>query len=440
MYGISSLSSSYNSFNWYSIQNNMKLQQILNSSSGSKISGISALNTVNRKLGSSNAQFLRQYQSQMTNLMAKAGRLRNGASGSGYTMASSDNSVLSVSSSSNSGLKPEDIEVNVQQTAQKQVNVSQEYSTKSYAASLTGSLTIHSAKADTPIRISLSSLSGKTYGEKLQNLADTINKYEKSSGVTAQVTEKNGKSYLSVSSSETGKDNTFTLSGTFAQESGLANVSQTAQNAVYTVRNGGETSSETYESASNTIKLSGGQITAELKDAGEAKLTAARDTGITASAMKELVTSYNQTLKFLGDNAGMGTGVKQQLSRMLRSPVSDASMKAVGISTNKDGTLKFDENTFEKALSANPDLAKEIISGSYSIAEGIYNTAKHGMNVSSAQLLNTSQNSSTLTSSLESLKSTVDQNPYAFLQSFAKHGAYNLSNYNLVGLLINLNA
>ncbi|MDO5601336.1 MAG: flagellar filament capping protein FliD [Oscillospiraceae bacterium] len=440
MYGISSLGGSFNSFNWTSIQNDMKLQLIMNKSSTQKVSAISNLPSVSRKLGSSNAQFLRQYQSQMTNLMSKAGRLRGDAAGSGYTMASSDNSVVSVASSKNSGLQLEDLNVSVQQTAQKQTNVSQGYSTKSYAASLTGTLTLDSSKSNSPVRISLSSLSGRTYGEKLHSLADEINRYEAATGVTASVTEKDGKSYLTVSSSETGKDNTFSLSGSFAQESGLSNISQTAQNAVYTVKRADGTSAETYESASNTVQLAGGQVTAELKGAGSASLSSVRDTGITASAMKDLVSSYNQTIKFLNDNSGMGTGVKQQLNRLLRSPLSGTSMKAVGISQNKDGTLKFDEAAFEKSLSDNPDLTKEIISGNYSISESIYNNARHGMNISSAQLLNTSQSSNFYSSALESLKSTAEDNPYQFLQSYSRQGAYNLSNYNLVGLLINLNA
>ena len=117
---------------------------------------------------------------------------------------------------------------------------------------------------------------------------------------------------------------------------------------------------------------------------------------------------------------------------------SEQSLKQLGITVNKDATLSFSKSTFEKNMQKNPSLTKELISGMGGVADRMFNKATSAMNVSSSSLVNgSSQKSFSGTSSSSSSLESMATNPYSVLGMYSRGGAYNMSNYYAVGMMMN---
>ena len=157
-----------------------------------------------------------------------------------------------------------------------------------------------------------------------------------------------------------------------------------------------------------------------------------------ASAVGDLVNAYNSSLKYLNDNYDRGSAVERQLKNFLTGIGSEQSLKQLGISVNKDGTLDYSKSTFEKNMAKNPSMTKELISGMGGIADRLFNKASSAMNVSSSSLINgrSSANSSASGSYPGSVKNP-ETNPYSVLGMYSRGGAYNMSNYYAVGMMMN---
>ena len=170
----------------------------------------------------------------------------------------------------------------------------------------------------------------------------------------------------------------------------LCKEKQAAQDAVYTVKKENDKGQAAQEktSASNRITLDDEKIEATLKKAGSTQIKVGDDVKGMADKLDNLVKSYNNTVKFLNDNAGQGSGVLDQLRRMSRLPTGEKAMNLAGISVNpKDGTFAFDRDAFAEAMETSPTLTKEIVSGSYGVAQGLRQDAQSGLNTSSAKLV-----------------------------------------------------
>ena len=70
----------------------------------------------------------------------------------------------------------------------------------------------------------------------------------------------------------------------------------------------------------------------------------------------------------LHENADRGFGVQRQLDNMLNTSISEKSMNQLGISKDKDGYLKIDEDKLRDSLKTNPQQTKELLGGSFSRA------------------------------------------------------------------------
>lgn len=159
------------------------------------------------------------------------------------------------------------------------------------------------------------------------------------------------------------------------------------------------------------------------------------DINKTADAVGEMINAYNSVLTTLNDNADMGTGVLQQMKRMLITPVSEQSLNMAGISVKKDGTLGFDKSAFLAAAEKDSSIVTDIIGKT---ASGFYSDALSGMNISSERLLNVASAQNSLSGINQSLFQSTGMSGYAFLNMYAKSGAYNLSNYMAAGSLLNM--
>ena len=250
--------------------------------------------------------------------------------------------------------------------------------------------------------------------------------------------EKDGVASLQLEGKETGEGKNFTVSGDkLGAAAGVENVKTESANAKYSVTADGRTTE--YETDTNKVSIGYYGVSVELKKAGETTLKAGVDSGNVASALGDLVDAYNSAVKFLNDNYDRGSGVGRQLRNMISGIGSEQSLKQLGITVNKDATLSFSKSKFEANNQKNPSLTKELISGMGGVADRMFNKASSAMNVSSSSLLNgsSSQKSFSGTSSSSASLNSMATNPYSALGMFSKGGAYNMSNYYAVGMMMN---
>ena len=186
-----------------------------------------------------------------------------------------------------------------------------------------------------------------------------------------------------------------------------------------------------YESYSNDIALDSYRISATLKSTGETKIGASVniDPEKTVKAVGDLVDAYNSSIKLLNDNYGRGTGVDRQLRNLVNGLGSEKSLEKLGITVNKDATLKFDEDVLKKTMKEDPFLAKELISGSSGIANRAFSKAQAGLNVSSSSLINKDIDNAQV--------DAMTSNPYQAFSMYSRSGAYNMNNYAALGMMMN---
>ena len=149
----------------------------------------------------------------------------------------------------------------------------------------------------------------------------------------------------------------------------------------------------------------------------------------TAEAVQKMADQFNSTLKTMNDNAKRGPGVERQIARMVSSPVSERSMAQVGITVNKDGTLKVDSDKLKTALKENTSVARDVIGGSFGIARGVQMDAQTGLRQAPSTLI---------ARDLASMKQQQMDDSLTQMGMYSKSGAYNMANLNSVGVLMNM--
>ena len=436
-YGLNSIygyQSSINSLRLsQALSRNPKLNQSYSSSSTSSL-------TSRKAAMNADISFVKDYSSKMSDLMNAANELKS----SNKYGAMSDLSITStnndIATASGKLLVKNDKEykLDVTQVAQAQVNASEGVKASDYAKSAMN-FTVGDGKNSVNVSVGTVKANGgsKTNAQMLKEAADQINKSKV--GVTASVVEKDGVASLQLEGKETGEGKTFTVSGEqLGAAAGVENVKTESANAKYSVTADGRTTE--YETDTNKVSIGYYGVSVELKKAGETTLKAGVDSGNVASALGDLVDAYNSAVKFLNDNYDRGSGVSRQLRNMISGIGSEQSLKQLGITVNKDATLSFSESKFQANMQKNPNLSKELISGMGGIADRMFNKANSAMNVSSSSLLNGSSQKSFSGTSASSSSSSLESmatNPYSVMGMFSKGGAYNMSNYYAVGMMMN---
>ena len=428
MNGISNYYNTYS--NSVNAMNQLKLQQALNKleSNNSGSSSISS-STSTSSLNSGSATFLRNYNSAMSDLMASANSLRDVNSAgvnNTFTVNSSDSDVLTATKNYTLR-KEESFDVSVEQLATAQQNVSNALANNGLATQ-DAQFSIETSKGSANINVSAIGTNGarKTNRQMLNDIAKEINR--QNIGVKASVEVKDGKSTLKLTSKETGTDNSFIVNGTFAQENGLDTVSTAAQNAEYSVTDdSGNT--QKFTSNSNKVSLDYGKATMTLKSVGNATVSVGVSNDTIADAVEDLIDKYNKALSVVSSNTDRGSGVKNQLSQMLRGPASEKSMELIGITKNSDGSLSLDREKLLEQLEEDPSLTKDIISGSNGIAQGAYRVAETAFSRSANSLIGSDLNQMQEDSGMDTMN---------LMHRFSRSGAYNLTNFYSVGLLMNM--
>lgn len=425
---IGGIGSSYNNmYGIYSNYNNYRLQTALakHGLSGTNSTRTSGTGT---SVNSGSVDFLKQYNTTMSNLLSSANALM-AANGTGVmsdlSVSSSDTDVADASIN----YRPREAKtfaVDVQQLAQAQQNNSTGV-TGGQLATEGMDFKIESAQGRT-INVNVSALyddgTAKTNRQMLREAAAQIN--QAGGSVRAKVIEEDGNVSLQVSGKETGQHNSFSVTGDLGAAKGLERETMSAQNAEYTVTENGRTTS--HASDTNSIGLDLGRINVQLKDTGSVNISTAPDDKKIVSAVEDLVKSYNSAIELLSANSGRGSGVERQLRNMLMGIAPEKSLDLVGITTNKDGTLKVNAETLTEKLQKDPSLTKEILSGANGMASRAYGKATSGLEANSVSLIN---------NDLKSAEVDNVTSEYNFMNMFARSGAYNLNNYYALGLMVN---
>lgn len=154
----------------------------------------------------------------------------------------------------------------------------------------------------------------------------------------------------------------------------------------------------------------------------------------TVKAVQNMIDEYNDTLSFLNKNGERGIGVVEQIGRMAGDPAPAASMKLVGVTVNKDGTLALDQEKLTQALKTeNPaqlSLTKDIIGGSTSsLANGIQQDARAGMRVSAGRLIG---------NDLATMQQIKQDDPIRSFATYSRSGVFNLNNMAAAGMMMNM--
>lgn len=263
---------------------------------------------------------------------------------------------------------------------------------KDFKASADGSLTIKlGAEDEGAVTVAIKQ------DATLVEMRDALNEQLKDKGITANIVNNpsTGKSQLVLSSNETGsgKDIIVEGSGGVAElsidssnkaENGLAGSLAVAANAKFSI------DGLQLESASNTIEDAIPDVTFTLKGTTEANkpltVTVGQDDKGVKEQLKKFVDSYNDFMKLsnkltsvtkVGDDKApvvgglVGDSTVRNLVNTMRSELGNVAdnsgelrvLADLGITTQKDGTLKLDDDKLKSVLETNFDAVGKFFAG-----------------------------------------------------------------------------
>jgi flagellar hook-associated protein 2 len=358
--------------------------------------------------------------------------------GTGYsgTPVSNDSSIASVSLLPGGEIKGLPAQLRVQQLASAQTLASSPVSGATASSTVgLGTLTLKVGNgADVPIEIT-------SANNSYTGLAKAIN--DANAGVTATVVTDNQGTRLVIKGA-TGEANNFTLtndtgdadlakfawSGT---DSGTMSRLATAQDSIIQL-DGVE---QRY--SSNTIDTAIPNMRIELNKAApgtDVSLTKSEPTTTMSDLMVEFVSAYNTLMKALNtasaagadsSSAGVLAGdaavrdMKRQLSQMTSTALSSTgaykTLSEIGISTERDGTLKLDKAQLDKAIAANPSAITQMLNPAVSTASnpglaGLMDGVRDRIKVKDGSLAAAQKKyadmAATLTKQLEKLDTQMD--------------------------------
>ncbi|WP_024301331.1 flagellar filament capping protein FliD [Pseudogulbenkiania sp. MAI-1] len=316
------------------------------------------------RLSSYNSQLsdLGNLKSQLSTLQTKARALTTLDFVNIYKSTSSDTTVLSGTAGADASAGVYQINVTKLATSEQKVfdlrDGGSAITDKAAAiAGLNGSFSITVGGTTTAIDLGASDVSLDTLRQKI-NAADI--------GVNATIVSSQGNYKLVLASEDSGSANAFSFATpipVLGQSATAVSESKTATDAELTINGVAITAS------SNTITDAISGISLSLSKLGSANLTVARDESSIIQKVQDFVDQFN-TVKNLTGSLRSGSlkgdasllSIQQRLTSVLTKPVSGydpttdyAYLSQIGISIQKDGTLKLDQSAFKKAMNDNLD-------------------------------------------------------------------------------------
>lgn len=300
-----------------------------------------------------------QIKSALSTLQAAAQAMDTSTELVTYSGSIADSTVASVAVGSSASAGKYSLEVTQLATAQKTRSSGYASATAALATSGATSLTLKVGSTEKTLSLSANST--------LQDLRDAIN--DANAGVTASIVN-DGKgtstSYsLVLTGDETGTANAFSLTGLTGTDT-LSTVTAAA-NAEFTI------DGIDYTRSSNTVAdaINGVTLTLQKTNVDDpTTLNVTTDTSALKSKVSTFVTAYNtvntlvksltaynadtKTAAMLNGDSTLSS-VQSQLKSIISSAVGSGSVSRlaeIGVAFQKDGSLKLDSTTFDKALSS----------------------------------------------------------------------------------------
>ena len=159
------------------------------------------------------------------------------------------------------------------------------------------------------------------------------------------------------------------------------------------------------------------------------------------SAVKDLVDKYNSVSSMLSANSGRGSGAATHLSSFQRGMADKKTLKALGITFDDYGKMHLDEDTLKESLRKDYAWTSEAIGGQFGIAQKAASRADQALSDSVQNIvdkdLSKGQESSDSGLGAAASGKGISSSSFQYFSAFARGGAFNLSNYYAVGMLLN---
>ena len=264
----------------------------------------------------------------------------------------------------------------------------------------------------------------ETNEEALGKIASAIN--SRDIGVTAEVNvnETTGEAQLNLTGAN-GEANAFSVTdtvGNAAAATGLdnpANVTQTAQNAIFTI-DGGAYDNAMFSTDSNSVLLSEAGLALEFKapTGGEpVEISVQGDMENVEDTVRDFVDQYNETMGRL--NAETATYAQQSAANLKGISGGNANaLRDIGIDVQASGELSINEQRFSEALAERPEDVRDAFSGTSNYAARVQAESERAIN--------------------QSLASPVTADFSSYFNTSSGYG-FNLNSYiaNNIGLFLN---
>lgn len=291
--------------------------------------------------------------------------------------------------------------------------------------------------------MSVSGISGLGYGSSFGYSNSTMvdDWYSKANSASDQL-----KSSLNIDTTEkTGSTTSSTSTGSASSTSSTKTSSTSSFLMQY------QSALEDLEKASAKLQTSQAdnvfsQYERAVVSGDESAIKKASDNIITAA--QDFVNKYNSTASLLKNNAGRSDALASQLSAFERAIPNDKALKVTGMKIDTDGKLTMDQEKLGEAIGKDYGLVKDILGGQYGMAERAGSKATSVLDSSIDKIIGTTTNGTggtTNSTAKEGLGSTsllssngsAMSDSFMYFARFAQSSPYSLSNYYMVGSLLN---
>ena len=184
--------------------------------------------------------------------------------------------------------------------------------------------------------------------------------------------------------------------------------------------------------SSNTVNDAVSGISFQAKSTGSATITVSQDTGALAGRLEAFVSAFNDARRFSdtessinvtndgpqfgslsGSNVGRDAlGALRSAASSVRSSDGTTSLASLGVTTNRDGSLSFNRQSFDAALTANPSRAVEVVTNLADKVSGVGGTVNqftgYGRTIDTALATN-ERDTAALTKEVGRLQDVTDQ-------------------------------
>ena len=179
----------------------------------------------------------------------------------------------------------------------------------------------------------------------------------------------------------------------------------------------------------------------------EAQAAVEKAAGDIVSAVENFAKQYNNTVSFLKNNTGAASSASRDLAAFQRGLTTDKALQTIGLSRDTNGNLQVDKTKLTKAIEEGYGLVKEVVGGQYGMAERVGTKATNVLDSPVDKIVGKEEAASTEETEKYSARkpkkntSALDSaslpDSFTSFANFARGGAYNLTNYYAVGMLLN---